>query len=733
MTIGSIAPEHCAGPGASASHLERLLFAPVSTSEFFASYFDRKPLHVANRATDIYRSLFSWRDAEELLWRQAENTSNFVQVFGVHDQPAQSRSRRGMLSGRDHFDWIYRQLHEGYSARLTAIGRYWLPIARAERWLAEAVPGVRPPSTIAYLTPPQAQGLGDHFDANDVFVLQIEGSKTWLVSDPVVELPLLQHSAKPLAPVPAEVRREITLHAGDMLYLPRGIIHAARTGDEASLHLTIGHNPLRWFDLLTVAAKMAEASDGDLQRSVQHWEKTEAGAPLKAEIEGFLQRHAGTGTSLEDLVSRTRKSVIVKMRSLPGNGLVHPSEIRLSSDTEVERAPGLPCLVESDMDRASITFPRHSRRSPARAHQPQTIAGPGFIEPALRFVADADGPFRVGSLPGQMSDNSKVVLAKRLVRDGLLQVSSPTKRLNQGTGERATLEAVLSPLTLQRFFNDIYQQKPYHIDRRPPDAFASLFSREAAEELLWQHEDDLPEIVDLLEPDGSPLSTDEVSLALFGGEYRSWVSQSYQAGGTVRLNGVGRYCLAIARLENMFNEQFPGLRPTETAAYLAPPDASDGVGHTNENDVFVLQIEGTTCWEFAVQPELGATADPFHEATLRPGHILYVPRGYRRRTKAGAEGSVHLAFETHPLRWSEVLATSIEFAAEADLTLRRSVLAPHTDDEQRERTHEIETLLRNHGCANATVDAVLEQAGHLLASAMSPLPSDELEKLNHTN
>ena len=733
MPIGSMAPEHCAGPGSSASYLERLLFSPVAISEFFESYFDRKPLHVTNRATDIYRSLFSWRDAEQLLWRQAENTANFVQVFGVQDQPAQSRSSRGMLSGREHFDWIYRQLREGYSARLTTIGRYWLPIARAERWLAEVVPGLRPPSTIAYLTPPQAQGLGDHFDTNDVFVLQIEGSKTWLVSDPVVELPLLQHSAEPLAPVPVESRREVTLHAGDMLYLPRGVIHAARTGDEASLHLTIGHNPLRWFDLLMVAAKMAEASDGDLQRSVRHLVKTEAGAAVRKEIEGLLQRHAGEGISLEDLVARTRKSLIVKMRTLPGNGLLHPSEIELTSDSEVERAPGLPCLVEGDTDRASIIFPRHSRRSPARAHQPQTIAGPGFIEPALRFVADANGPFRVGSLPGQMSDNSKVVLAKRLVRDGLLQVSSNANRLDQVTGEQATLEAVLSPLTLRRFFDDIYQQKPHHIERRSPGAFVSLFSREAAEELLWQHEADLPDIVDLLEPDGSPLSTDEVSSALFGGEFRHWVSQSYQAGGTVRLNGVGRYCLAIARLENAFTEQFPGLRPTETAAYLAPPDASDGVGHRSGHDVFVLQIEGSAHWSLASQAELGLATDPIQQSTLRPGHVLYIPYGHRYRTRAGAQGSIYLTVTVHPLRWSELLATGIEFAAESDLALRRSVLAPHADDDRRERRCEIETLLRNHGCETVTVEAVMEQAGRLLSNAMSPLPTDELDKLSHTN
>ena len=44
--------------------------------------------------------------------------------------------------------------------------------------------------TNIYLSPPNAQGFGTHFDSHDVFVLQVAGSKLWTLYDTVVELPL---------------------------------------------------------------------------------------------------------------------------------------------------------------------------------------------------------------------------------------------------------------------------------------------------------------------------------------------------------------------------------------------------------------------------------------------------------------------------------------------------------------------------------------------------------------
>ena len=75
-----------------------------------------------------------------------------------------------------------------------------------------------------YLTPPGSQGLAPHADRHDVFVAQQEGEKTWTL----------------LEPDQVRVLENVTLLPGDVLYLPQGVPHYARSaGSASSLHVTM--------------------------------------------------------------------------------------------------------------------------------------------------------------------------------------------------------------------------------------------------------------------------------------------------------------------------------------------------------------------------------------------------------------------------------------------------------------------------------------------------------------
>ena len=67
------------------------------------------------------------------------------------------------------------------------------------------------------------------------------------------------------------------------------------------------------------------------------------------------------------------------------------------------------CRVIPGRDPVSIRFPGNRTRAPKQ------------LGPALEFIAKASR-FKVGDLPGGLSDNSKLTLAKRLVRDGVLTI-----------------------------------------------------------------------------------------------------------------------------------------------------------------------------------------------------------------------------------------------------------------------------------------------------------------------
>ena len=106
----------------------------------------------------------------------------------------------------------------------------------------------------AYLTPRASQGFPPHYDDVEVFVLQLEGSKRWRLYDRP------DGRACPAADRTTEFAREdlgeplqtLTLHAGDLLYLPRGVVHQALAqADGHSLHLTFStYQRHTWRELL---------------------------------------------------------------------------------------------------------------------------------------------------------------------------------------------------------------------------------------------------------------------------------------------------------------------------------------------------------------------------------------------------------------------------------------------------------------------------------------------------
>ena len=98
----------------------------------------------------------------------------------------------------------------------------------------------------AYITPPESQGFVAHYDEHDVLILQIQGSKIWHLYDGADVPPheLRRDEEKSVAidglPLPTDLRLEV----GDVLYLPRGRVHAAESNSEPSVHLTVGiHAP----------------------------------------------------------------------------------------------------------------------------------------------------------------------------------------------------------------------------------------------------------------------------------------------------------------------------------------------------------------------------------------------------------------------------------------------------------------------------------------------------------
>jgi ribosomal protein L16 Arg81 hydroxylase len=115
----------------------------------------------------------------------------------------------------------------------------------------------------SYLTPPNSQTVPPHADDRDVLIFQLVGSKDWQVYEtiPVVYPYPHEQVGKGGVPVPPEVldgpvTLSVRLEPGDVLYMPRGMVHQARsTPDCPSFHITVALATHDW----TLAGNLGRA------------------------------------------------------------------------------------------------------------------------------------------------------------------------------------------------------------------------------------------------------------------------------------------------------------------------------------------------------------------------------------------------------------------------------------------------------------------------------------------
>lgn len=411
-------------------HILRELLSPVTPEDFFSAHWERAPLVVARREPAHYANLLSESDVDFVVSTVFARERGAVELLGGNGD-GNSRNVRVPQNVAE----IYEGYRLGATIRAYKVHAIWKPLrtlcARLEQFFGF------PAKANLYCSPPSAQGTKRHYDTHDVLVLQLHGRKHWRVYEPVVRLPLAT-----VPPLPFEERdeslkyarggpkkgrgdvgeaesgaptHEVVLEPGDLLYLPRGFVHEAWTSESASTHVTVGLHVTTWLDVLTVA--LAQLSNRDERfRSVpaslfnpQAAQENDAVGEMFATL---LRAFAG-GAKLEGALAEINAS-FVHSRQATGDGLLIETEspsAQIESHTLLEKRGGLVCRVVVNGEMAGLVA----------AHK--IFWMPKSFAPALRFVAETER-FCAEEFPGQMSEHSKAVLARRMADDGFLRVAS---------------------------------------------------------------------------------------------------------------------------------------------------------------------------------------------------------------------------------------------------------------------------------------------------------------------
>ena len=356
-----------------------------------------------------FDDLFSLADADEAITARGLRRPA-VRLVRDGDVLASSRWTRRARTGAVWIDDLVDPAKtlslfaEGATIVFQSLQRWWPPVAAFCRSLEVALG--HPVQANAYLTPAGAAGLDPHHDTHDVFVLQVHGSKAWIVREPVLANPLPHQHSNHEEAAAQPVLFEAELEPGDCLYLPRGFVHSARAQREASLHLTLGVLATTAHDVAQELLERAVASDVGLRRAIPALGTGEVTADdvkgVIAELISWLERcdAAEVATALQAQRPKRVASLTGQLRELVALDAVDDA-------TVVRLRPFTSFDLEIEGDELVIALAGRTLRMPAALQAPVDV----LIDGSPRAVSDLaqwlDGP-------------SRLVLVRRLIREGVL-------------------------------------------------------------------------------------------------------------------------------------------------------------------------------------------------------------------------------------------------------------------------------------------------------------------------
>jgi ribosomal protein L16 Arg81 hydroxylase len=384
-----------------------LTLDPVTRDEFLAAYSGCRPLIRARSQPGRFDAVLSDAEVERLICETAIRTPAFRLVKDGVQLPTGSYTkdipwRPHGFSGTALVDRVTQEHAQGATIVLQALHLHSHAAAVYCRGL-EAELGW-PTQANAYCTPAASRGFDVHHDTHDVFVLQVSGRKRWRIYAPVFELPLKDQRWSPeRAAELGEPLHDITLEAGDTLYLPRGWPHEAAAADGDSLHITVGLHPPTRIDALRAALTEC-ADDVEFRRTL------DADGALPDDL---LERLA-TRLRPDAVARRARRRFVDGRRPILDGQL---TQVRaagdLSLDTPLQRRPTVIADLDQTADATTLRFEGKEVRLPSRAHE------------AVAAIAAADAPFTAAALPGPLDHAGRLVLARRLIREGFVRRIDP--------------------------------------------------------------------------------------------------------------------------------------------------------------------------------------------------------------------------------------------------------------------------------------------------------------------
>ncbi|MGA8331768.1 MAG: cupin domain-containing protein [Mycobacterium sp.] len=380
------------------------LLAPLSVETFFDQMWDVDHYHVKHGRPGFFDALLPGPSTVDELLALFRREPSAVRLVRGRDKKGSENYRH--VDGSLDLAGIRSDFAEGYTIVFDGVEKY----VRAVGTLARSIEVELnfPVQVNTYITPPGQVGLAPHYDDHDVLILQVQGSKIWHLYVGADRPPreIQRDNDKAVAVESLRAPTDVRLEAGDVLYVPRGRVHAAETDSEQSVHLTVGiHAPTVLMlamgalysqsfrdDRLNARLPVRHLDDETLDATVRDLVREAVGA-----VEDPGAMTGGLGLLAEALVRRGNCPPVGQIASVK----------TIDEQTRVVKYQPLYSRVKVADNGVTLDFASLS------------ISAGSDHDAAMRFISSSTGPFRVGDLPG-LQPKQRTDLARTLIVSGFL-------------------------------------------------------------------------------------------------------------------------------------------------------------------------------------------------------------------------------------------------------------------------------------------------------------------------
>lgn len=383
------------------------LLAPHPLQHFLDHHWEREFLHVRGRPTEARASLITLDAVDAMLTARASRHPDVSLVNALDPIEADEYSDDDAL-----IDPIRVARFFGAGATIIINNLDQLdPGVRSLLSRLESELGIHAQANL-YLTPGGAQGFAAHFDSHDVILVQVVGQKQWRLYDSPKGLPMRGERFDPAATKPGERTAELLLQRGDVLYIPRGLMHdAVAVDDGPSMHVTVGLHAFRWSEVLLEALAAQALADPELRTGLPLGALVGGASPdaLRAAMRDKVDR--ALGAMRWDDVSDRMQGQFEREHKEHLAGLVVDAITPITPETVFVRRPGARAAVVPEGDAVNVHVNERSTRWPAA------------IAPMLDAALTREGPFRMADLGDDLDDKGKVTLLRRLLAEGAVAIA----------------------------------------------------------------------------------------------------------------------------------------------------------------------------------------------------------------------------------------------------------------------------------------------------------------------